>query len=211
MIGGAIAATASATSGPAGSDRSAEKPPIYVPVEPSDGGHAPPRGTPRAPREWSPDNFIPLVRDRPPLRFDPFPDAAPVSGLDPMSLLAGDTSLLAQPGGRHWGGGWTAAADTVPLTIEHVDRAAALLTAPRPRYPDQLRAAGVTGRVVARFVVDTTGRVEPTSVVIRESSHELFTRAVRAALTSLRFAPAEVGRRKVRMLVDLPFEFRLNE
>jgi hypothetical protein len=34
---------------------------------------------------------------------------------------------------------------------------------------------------------------------------------VRAVLPSLRFTPAEIGGRKVRMLVDLPFEFRLND
>jgi periplasmic protein TonB len=69
----------------------------------------------------------------------------------------------------------------------------------------------MTGRVVVRLIVDTVGRVEPASVVIRESSHDLFAQAVRAVLPSLRFVPAEAGGRKVRMLVDLPFEFRLNE
>jgi TonB family protein len=96
-------------------------------------------------------------------------------------------------------------------TIATVDRPAALLSPPSPRYPEQLRAARVTGRVLARFVVDTTGRVEEESIVIRESNHDLFTKAVRAVLSGLRFAPAEVGSRKARMLVDLPFEFRLND
>jgi hypothetical protein len=48
-------------------------------------------------------------------------------------------------------------------------------------------------------------------VVIRESSHDLFAQAIRAVLPSLRFTPAVAGGRKVRMLVDLPFEFRLND
>ena len=98
-----------------------------------------------------------------------------------------------------------------PATAATVDRSAAMLAPPRPRYPEQLRAAGVTGRVVVRLVVDTAGRLEPGSVEIRESSHDLFTRAVRAVLPSLRFTPAEAGGRKVRMLVDLPFEFRLDD
>jgi periplasmic protein TonB len=98
-----------------------------------------------------------------------------------------------------------------PATIATVDRAAALVSPPRPRYPELLRAAGVTGRVIVRLVVDTLGRVEPGSIVVRESSHDLFAGAVRAILPALRFVPAEAGGRRVRMLVDLPFEFRLNE
>jgi protein TonB len=69
----------------------------------------------------------------------------------------------------------------------------------------------VTGRVVVRLVVDTVGRVEPATITIRESSHDLFTQAVRAILPALRFVPAEAGGRRVRMLVDIPFEFRLNQ
>jgi protein TonB len=86
-----------------------------------------------------------------------------------------------------------------------------MLAPPRPRYPDQLRAAGVTGRVVVRLVVDTAGRVELASVTVREASHDLFAQAVRAVLPSLRFTAAEAGGRKIRMLVDLPFEFRLRD
>ena len=98
----------------------------------------------------------------------------------------------------------------VPLTAAAVDRVATLLSEPRPRYPDQLRGAGVSGRVVAQFVVDTLGRVEPASIVIREAAHQLFASAVRAVLPSLRFKAAEAGGHKVRMLVELPFEFRLD-
>jgi periplasmic protein TonB len=98
-----------------------------------------------------------------------------------------------------------------PATLATVDRRAALLAPPRPRYPEQLRAAGVTGRVIVRLVVDTLGRVEMGTVVIRESGHDLFAQSVHAVLPALRFIAAEAGGRKVRMLVDLPFEFRLNQ
>jgi protein TonB len=105
----------------------------------------------------------------------------------------------------------TRSLDGAPATLATVDRPAALLSPPRPRYPETLRAAGVTGRVVVRLVVDTLGRVELASISVRASSHDLFTDAVRAVLPALRFSSAEAGGRKVRMLVDLPFEFRLNE
>src|SRR5205823_4375738 len=44
-----------------------------------------------------------------------------------------------------------------------------LLSAPPPVYPPLLRQAGIQGRVVLRAIVDTTGRVEPTSVRIVKS------------------------------------------
>jgi periplasmic protein TonB len=134
----------------------------------------------------------------------------PLGELDPNSMLAFDTL---GPARRFWptgGGRLGPELGNQPATATTVDKAAALLSPPRPRYPDQLRAAGVTGRVVVRLVVDTAGRVEPASIVVRESSHDLFANAVRAVLAGLRFAPAEAGGRKVRMLVDLPFEFRLD-
>jgi protein TonB len=63
--------------------------------------------------------------------------------------------------------------------------------------------------VLAEFVIDSAGRPEMASFVAIESTHPLFTAAVRDALTRMRFAPAEVGGRKVRVRVRLPFEFRI--
>jgi protein TonB len=80
---------------------------------------------------------------------------------------------------------------------------------PRPVYPDSLRTKNVEGAVIARFVVDTTGRVEPGSVAILAADHELFAAAVSSALAADRFLPAETGGRKVRMLVEQPFEFAI--
>lgn len=97
------------------------------------------------------------------------------------------------------------------LRAEFVDRVAELAGEVRPRYPDALRTAGVGGRVVVRFVVDTTGRVEPASVQLLAASHRDFEIAVRNVLPRLRFRAAEVGARKVRMLVEMPFEFALRD
>ena len=80
---------------------------------------------------------------------------------------------------------------------------------PTPRYPDMLRSANVEGEVLAQFTVDTTGRVQQGSVTILKSSHDLFTAAVRQALTSARYYPAEIGGRKVKQLVQQPFNFTL--
>ena len=78
-----------------------------------------------------------------------------------------------------------------------------------PPYPKELREANIEGEVLAQFVVDTTGRVEPGSFRALRSTHHEFVLAVRTSLSGLRFKPAEVGGRKVRQLVQQPFEFRL--
>jgi periplasmic protein TonB len=78
-----------------------------------------------------------------------------------------------------------------------------------PRYPDMLRSANVEGEVLVQFVVDTTGRVEKGSIKILKSSHELFTNSVQSALNGMRFYPAEIGGRKVKQLVQQPFNFAL--
>jgi protein TonB len=61
--------------------------------------------------------------------------------------------------------------------------------------------------VIARFIVDTLGRVEGSSIAMVESSHALFAEAVRSALLRQRFVPAETGGRRVRQLVLQPFSF----
>jgi protein TonB len=81
---------------------------------------------------------------------------------------------------------------------------------PRPRYPEALRAAGLAGRVVVQFIVDTMGVIEPASVRVVESSHEQFARAVLDVLPRYRFVAAEASGRRVRMTAQMPFEFTLD-
>ena len=78
-----------------------------------------------------------------------------------------------------------------------------------PRYPERLRQAGVEGRVLVKFVVDTLGRVDPATIEIMESTHDLFAATVRETLARLRFNPATSGSHKVRATAMMPFEFRL--
>jgi protein TonB len=91
-----------------------------------------------------------------------------------------------------------------------VDRAPHLLgRAIEPRYPAALREAGVQGRVVVQFVVDTLGRAELDELQVVESAHPQFVEAIRTALGRYRFSPGEAGGRKVRTRVQLPFDFAL--
>lgn len=77
------------------------------------------------------------------------------------------------------------------------------------KHPEMLRSARVEGEVLAQFVVDSTGSVDVASIKVLKSSHGLFSQAVRDALKSARFSPAEIGGRKVSQLVQQPFNFTL--
>lgn len=91
-----------------------------------------------------------------------------------------------------------------------VDRAPRLMgNAPEPRYPASLRAAGIEGRVVVQFVVDTLGRAELGELQVVETPHPSFVDAVRSALARYRFTVGEAAGRKVRTRVQLPFVFTL--
>ena len=74
-----------------------------------------------------------------------------------------------------------------------------------------LRSANVEGEVLAQFVVDTTGRADMGTFKVLKSSHDLFTNSVRAALPQMRFYAAEIGGRKVKQLVQMPFQFTLTK
>lgn len=80
---------------------------------------------------------------------------------------------------------------------------------PLPRFPQLLKDAGVEGGARLSFVVDTLGRVELETVRVIESTHPAFAVAVQAALPRMRFAPARVGGRAVRQLVEFPISFKL--
>lgn len=76
-------------------------------------------------------------------------------------------------------------------------------------YPEALRSANVEGEVYARFVVDTSGRVDSLSIEIVRSTHDSFSQSVRKALLNARFTPATIGDRKVRQRVEQQFDFSL--
>jgi Gram-negative bacterial tonB protein./TonB-dependent Receptor Plug Domain. len=77
-----------------------------------------------------------------------------------------------------------------------------------PAYPDSLWEAGVSGRVVAEFVVDDKGVIEPSTLTIASATHPYFASAVRSALDGAVFRAARLAGKSVRQLVDLPFRFQ---
>ncbi len=80
-----------------------------------------------------------------------------------------------------------------------------------PRYPDMLRSAHVEGEVLAEFVVDATGHADMSSFKVLRSTHDLFTKTVEASLPNMQFYPAEIGGKRVRQLIQMPFQFTLSK
>jgi protein TonB len=188
--------------------------PQVNPVHPDVIFTVPPRPTPPAPssriRSTAPmpvtgplptriDIPITVPDHLPPIDAGPAipPDRIVIGGSDarPSTLIGGESSSLL-------GGG--------VLDERSVDRAPRLMgNAPQPRYPVSLRDAGIEGRVVVQFVVDTVGRAELGDLQVVETPHALFVDAVRSALARYRFTVGEAAGHKVRTRVQLPFQFTL--
>ena len=76
-----------------------------------------------------------------------------------------------------------------------------------PVYPKWLEDNHIEGSVTASFIVDSTGLADSVSLHIRSATNPAFADAVRAAMTVMRFRPAELNGRHVRQLVMQEFRF----
>lgn len=76
-------------------------------------------------------------------------------------------------------------------------------------YPPLLRDAGVAGSVTIRMRVNEDGRVDAESISIENSTHEAFDDAAKRVVERMRFRPAKVGGRAVKVWVTLPVAFQL--
>ena len=74
-------------------------------------------------------------------------------------------------------------------------------------YPPLLRDAGVTGTVQVRFRVLEDGRVDAASIQITSSTHEQFNEPTMRAVRALRFRPAKVNGRPVKVWVEQPIQW----
>jgi hypothetical protein len=93
--------------------------------------------------------------------------------------------------------------DDRPFIDFQVEKPAmALSHDPTPRFPQALAGSMASGEVMMQFVIDTTGRAEPGTMRVMKATHRLLGEAVQAVFPDMRFAPAEVGGRRVRMLVQ---------
>jgi protein TonB len=140
----------------------------------------------------------------------PVPPIIPITELPPVD--GASTSDL-----QRWlrasldaSGGSPVGSDPSALwSVDRVEDAPMLLSAPPPVYPEFLRRAGVEGRVVVAAVVDTLGRAERPSVRVVESAHAGFEGPARDYVLCALFRPARVHGRAVRVLVRIPIDFKL--
>lgn len=103
-------------------------------------------------------------------------------------------------------------ASATVYTAEQVDEPAILAPGTvNPVYPDTLWRAGVTGRVVAEFIVGADGVIEQGTFGVASTTHPYFSAAIRSALETAIFRPASLAGKKVRQLVQVPFVFEPTE
>ena len=88
-----------------------------------------------------------------------------------------------------------------------VDERPERLSGPPLQYPAALREAGISGFVVIEFVINTTGRVDPSSIRIVRSSNAAFEGPARDAIRESLFRPGRVRGMAVRVLVQLQMDF----
>ena len=80
----------------------------------------------------------------------------------------------------------------------------------QPRYPPVLQSAGISGRVIYEFVVDTTGHAEGNSFKLKSSTNKAFEAPAREAILKTVFKPGRVQGRPVRVLVVQAVAFNAN-
>jgi TonB family protein len=77
-------------------------------------------------------------------------------------------------------------------------------------YPDEARNAGMEGKVIVTFVLDTAGRATNLAAIF--SSNPIFTNPALEAVRKTRFTPAyDKTGRPVRVRMSIPITFTLSE
>jgi TonB family protein len=84
-----------------------------------------------------------------------------------------------------------------------------VLSGPQLQYPDLLRQAAIQGRVIVQAIIDTAGRAEPQSVKVIQSPNPGFDQPAKTYVLRALFRPARVHGRAVRVLINLPIDFKL--
>jgi protein TonB len=92
-----------------------------------------------------------------------------------------------------------------------VEEKPAVLSGPPPSYPELLKQAGIQGRVLVQAIVDTLGRAEPGSIKVLQSPNPGFDQSAKNYVQKALFRPARVHGRAVRVLIQIPIEFRLKQ
>jgi protein TonB len=203
LIGAALYATAQTRVQPTESPEMVR--PFYFPPA----RHPAPASRPSTPQRAVDGRRLAFIEPRVDIKL-PSVDIAEIVSTDVLTKPGDFRSAPLMGTGTNPGGDGLATAGDTPFRADQVEKQVSLVagSAP-PRYPEILRSSGVEGQVIAVFVVDEQGRAEETSIRFARSDNQLFDDAVRVALRRMRFIPAEVGGKRVRQLVQMPFVFTL--
>lgn len=90
-----------------------------------------------------------------------------------------------------------------------VEEKPSVLSGPQLVYPELLRQAGIQGRVMVQAIIDTTGRAEQNSVKVLQSPNPGFDQSARNYVLKALFRPARVHGRAVRVLINIPIDFKI--
>jgi TonB family protein len=92
-----------------------------------------------------------------------------------------------------------------------VEEKPAVLSGPTLQYPELLRQAQIQGRVLVQAIIDTLGRAEPPSVKVLQSPNPGFDHSAKSYVTKALFRPGRVHGRAVRVLLQVPVDFKLRQ
>lgn len=96
---------------------------------------------------------------------------------------------------------------TTVRTSEQVEERPLVIGQSQTAYGRCLREAGLSGRELVHLIVDTTGRVEPSSAVLDEPQEAILDSAALTSARGLIFRPARVAGSAVRVKVTVPLAF----
>ena len=95
-----------------------------------------------------------------------------------------------------------------PVPAGILDEPPRVISSPKLRFPETLRAAGLEGVVLVSFVVDTTGRAVPESIAIAASTHPAVEASAKEVIRKSRYRPGRMKGKPVRTLATRCVEFR---
>jgi TonB family protein len=84
-------------------------------------------------------------------------------------------------------------------------------TSEAPEYPATLALRKLEGSATLRFVIDSTGTIDMSTVRVMSASHSGFAKAVIAAMPRMKYRPASIAGKPVRLLVEQSFSFKIRK
>lgn len=95
------------------------------------------------------------------------------------------------------------------FSVDVVQEKPERLAGPPPVYPPLLQQAGIEGTVTVQAIIDTMGRVEPSSIKITQTANPGFNESAKATVLKSLFRPARVYGKAVRVLIQIPIAYTI--